>query len=167
MVTKQQLKEIGERRVHDRLGVILFADAAYVQPACTDGVATWQAYDVIDKPELQECNPIDMAKEFRLNQALGNGRAVNDNQSLSLRLLICRKAWASLSLPVPLSPITNVVVSCNAMQDVWLGYSIHHRSAIFESASRFGWIKGGSNYNTIYLQFDFHEGCYHPGKSMA
>ncbi|KXF82022.1 MltA-interacting MipA family protein [Enterovibrio coralii] len=37
----------------------------------------------------------------------------------------------------------------------WLGYSIHHRSAIFEKASQFGRIKGGSNYNTVYLQFDF------------
>ncbi|WP_420791600.1 MipA/OmpV family protein [Enterovibrio qingdaonensis] len=37
----------------------------------------------------------------------------------------------------------------------WLGYSLHHRSAIFEKASQFGRIKGGSNYNTIYLQFDF------------
>ncbi|QOL25074.1 MipA/OmpV family protein [Thalassotalea sp. LPB0316] len=41
------------------------------------------------------------------------------------------------------------------MRNVWLGYSIHHRSAIFESASQFGRIKGGSNYNTVYLQFDF------------
>ena len=37
---------------------------------------------------------------------------------------------------------------------LWLGYSIHHRSSIFESASQFGRIKGGSNYNTIYLQYD-------------
>ncbi|WP_428454362.1 MipA/OmpV family protein [Photobacterium kasasachensis] len=40
------------------------------------------------------------------------------------------------------------------LDGVWLGYSLHHRSAIFESASQFGRIKGGSNYNTIYLQFD-------------
>lgn len=38
---------------------------------------------------------------------------------------------------------------------VWLGYSLHHRSAIFEKASQYGRIKGGSNYNTLYLQFDF------------
>jgi len=41
------------------------------------------------------------------------------------------------------------------LEHVWLGYSLHHRSAIFESASQFGRIKGGSNYNTVYLQFDF------------
>jgi len=38
---------------------------------------------------------------------------------------------------------------------LWLGYSIHHRSAIFETASHFGRIKGGSNYNTVYLQWHF------------
>ncbi|MEA3373775.1 MAG: MipA/OmpV family protein [Campylobacterota bacterium] len=37
----------------------------------------------------------------------------------------------------------------------WLGYSIHHRSAIFETASHFGRIKGGSNYNSVYLQWHF------------
>lgn len=40
-------------------------------------------------------------------------------------------------------------------KNVWFGYSLHHRSAIFENASQFGRIKGGSNYNTVYLQFDF------------
>ncbi|PSW14839.1 MltA-interacting MipA family protein [Photobacterium sanctipauli] len=42
-----------------------------------------------------------------------------------------------------------------SMDGVWVGYSLHHRSAIFENASQFGRIKGGSNYNTIYVQFDF------------
>ncbi|MDG3086349.1 MipA/OmpV family protein [Vibrio hannami] len=39
--------------------------------------------------------------------------------------------------------------------NMWLGYSLHHRSAIFEQASRFGRIKGGSNYNTIALTYEF------------
>ncbi len=41
------------------------------------------------------------------------------------------------------------------LNDYWLGYSIHHRSGIFESSSQFGRIKGGSNYNTIYIQRHF------------
>ncbi len=40
-----------------------------------------------------------------------------------------------------------------AMEDLWLGYSIHHRSGIFETSSAFGRIKGGSNYTTFYLQY--------------
>ncbi|MGF1720626.1 MipA/OmpV family protein [Vibrio kyushuensis] len=43
----------------------------------------------------------------------------------------------------------------NDLNNMWLGYSIHHRSAIFEKSSQYGRIKGGSNYNTIYVQFDF------------
>lgn len=34
-----------------------------------------------------------------------------------------------------------------AMNDVFLGIGIHHRSSIFESSSAFGRIKDGSNYN--------------------
>ncbi|MDN3613795.1 MAG: MipA/OmpV family protein [Vibrio gallaecicus] len=41
------------------------------------------------------------------------------------------------------------------LDNLWVGYSIHHRSAIFENASQFGRIKGGSNYNTIYVQYEF------------
>jgi len=41
------------------------------------------------------------------------------------------------------------------LNGLWLGYSIHHRSSIFEAASHFGRIKGGSNYNTVYLQWHF------------
>jgi outer membrane protein len=37
----------------------------------------------------------------------------------------------------------------------WIGYSIHHRSAIFETAQQFGRIRGGSNFQTFYLQYDF------------
>ncbi len=39
--------------------------------------------------------------------------------------------------------------------NMWVGYSLHHRSAIFENASQFGRIKGGSNYNTMYFQYEF------------
>jgi outer membrane protein len=39
------------------------------------------------------------------------------------------------------------------MEDLWLGYSIHHRSGIFSTSSAFGRISGGSNYNTVYLQY--------------
>ena len=42
-----------------------------------------------------------------------------------------------------------------AIDDLYFGIGIHHRSSIFESASAFGRIKGGSNYNSIYLQHHF------------
>jgi outer membrane protein len=42
----------------------------------------------------------------------------------------------------------------SALENAWLGFSIHHRSSIFESASQFGRIKGGSNYPSIYIQWD-------------
>lgn len=47
------------------------------------------------------------------------------------------------------------VVNQSDLENVWVGYSLHHRSAIFENASQFGRIKGGSNYNTIYIQYEF------------
>jgi outer membrane protein len=43
--------------------------------------------------------------------------------------------------------------NATAMRDLWFGYSLHHRSSIFETSSAFGRIKGGSNYNTLYLQY--------------
>ncbi|SON48789.1 MipA/OmpV family protein [Vibrio tapetis] len=47
------------------------------------------------------------------------------------------------------------IVGKSDWENMWIGYSLHHRSSIFEKASQFGRIKGGSNYNTVYLQYDF------------
>lgn len=45
------------------------------------------------------------------------------------------------------------IVKTAALKNWWLGYSIHHRSSIYEISSAFGNIKGGSNYQTFYLQY--------------
>jgi outer membrane protein len=37
----------------------------------------------------------------------------------------------------------------------WLGYYIHHRSSIFETAQHFGRISGGSNYHTIFVMWNY------------
>jgi outer membrane protein len=47
------------------------------------------------------------------------------------------------------------IFRADSVQDLWFGYSIHHRSGIFTSSSAFGRIKGGSNYQTVYLQYHF------------
>ena len=39
---------------------------------------------------------------------------------------------------------------------IWLGGAVHHRSSIFESASQFGRISGGSNYPSFYIQYDLY-----------
>ena len=57
--------------------------------------------------------------------------------------------YLDLSLDVSLADIFNSA----AMKQWWLGYSLHHRSGIFQTSSAFGRIKGGSNYNTVYLQY--------------
>lgn len=45
--------------------------------------------------------------------------------------------------------------NAHSLDDLFFGIGIHHRSSIFESSSAFGRIKGGSNYNSIYLQYHF------------
>ena len=40
-----------------------------------------------------------------------------------------------------------------AMNDLFFGVGIHHRSSIFETSSAFGRIKGGSNFNSLYFQY--------------
>jgi len=47
------------------------------------------------------------------------------------------------------------IFQSDSLRKTWLGYSIHHRSGIFEAGSEFGRIKGGSNYTTLYLQQHF------------
>lgn len=59
--------------------------------------------------------------------------------------------FLDFSLDIELGKVFN----SRTLDDIWLGYSIHHRSGVFGSSSMFGDIKGGSNYNTVYLQYHF------------
>lgn len=59
--------------------------------------------------------------------------------------------YLDFSIDVDLADLLNI----KTLENWYLGYSIHHRSAIFESASQFGRISGGSNFNTVYLQYHF------------
>ena len=43
------------------------------------------------------------------------------------------------------------VIPWDPLEDLWLGYYVHHRSAIFKTAQQFGRIKGGSNYPGVTL----------------
>ncbi|MCG6939293.1 MAG: MipA/OmpV family protein [Gammaproteobacteria bacterium] len=45
------------------------------------------------------------------------------------------------------------IFGVDAMNDLFFGIGVHHRSSIFESSSAFGRIKGGSNYESLYLQY--------------
>jgi outer membrane protein len=47
------------------------------------------------------------------------------------------------------------LMGIHAIRDTYFGIGVHHRSSIFETSSAFGRIKGGSNYNAIYLQQHF------------
>lgn len=60
--------------------------------------------------------------------------------------------YLDLSIDVNIGDLLNYP----KLNNIWLGYSLHHRSAIFESSSWYGRIKGGSNYNTLYVQYDFN-----------
>ena len=58
--------------------------------------------------------------------------------------------YLDLSFDVSLSHLLG-----NGWRNVWFGYALHHRSGVFASAHQYGQIKGGSNYNTLYLQVHF------------
>lgn len=47
------------------------------------------------------------------------------------------------------------VFGVKEMNDLYFGIGVHHRSSIFGTSATFGNISGGSNYNSIYLQYHF------------
>lgn len=60
-----------------------------------------------------------------------------------------------LNFYLDLSADINLNFISDSLDDLWLGAAVHHRSSVFEASSLFGRIKGGSNYNTVYLQWHF------------
>ena len=57
--------------------------------------------------------------------------------------------YVDLSLDLNLGDIFKY----KAIEDLWIGYGIHHRSGVGGSSPTFGNISGGSNFNTLYLQW--------------
>jgi len=70
-----------------------------------------------------------------------------------------RKGYRSSKLMNYLDVTADVSVgdtfNYHELKDLYFGVGVHHRSSIFEQNSSFGRIKGGSNYNSVYLQYHF------------
>jgi outer membrane protein len=62
---------------------------------------------------------------------------------------------SNLNFFLDLSVDINLDFMDKSLDNLWVGFGIHHRSSVFEASSLFGRIKGGSNYNSLYLQWDF------------
>ncbi|MGJ8674216.1 MipA/OmpV family protein [Rubritalea sp.] len=57
--------------------------------------------------------------------------------------------YLDLSLDLNMGDVFN----SNALEDLYLGAAIHHRSGIYGSSSAFGDVSGGTNFGTVYLQW--------------
>ncbi len=69
---------------------------------------------------------------------------ITDNQKTSRFL-----NYVDLSLDLNLGD----VFRSETIENLWFGYGIHHRSGIGGNSSTFGNVSGGSNFNTLYLQW--------------
>jgi outer membrane protein len=69
------------------------------------------------------------------------------------------KGFATSQLLNYLNPSVDInlgdITPGDALGGVWLGYEIHHRSAIYENSQQFGRISGGSNIQSFYVQYHF------------
>jgi outer membrane protein len=63
--------------------------------------------------------------------------------------------YLNFSADLNLGDLFGWIGNRDTLERLWLGYDIHHRSAIFELAQQFGRIKGGSKVQMVYLQYDF------------
>jgi len=117
-----------------------------VQPDCQEVVANIKLYYTIPWPI-----------RWRLGAAEGvsyvNRIPYVENDQLTKKGYKPSKIlnYLDLSLDFNIGDITGG----DTMKHWWLGYSIHHRSAIFETAQHYGRIKGGSNFQTVYLQWHY------------
>ncbi|MCG9728678.1 MipA/OmpV family protein [Shewanella sp. Isolate13] len=99
----------------------------------------------------------ELGPRFRLGVAEGLSYVSNVTHIESSELEIKEYKPSKLLNYLDFSLDVNVgdVFNSAKFDNMWFGYSIHHRSGIFESSSAFGRISGGSNYQTVYLQWHF------------
>ncbi len=113
--------------------------------------ATWEA-DLAFK--FYYTLPID-ALDFRLGA--GEGFSYIDSVTYIEKLDAEPKGYttSNLNFYLDLSADLGLGFIGESFEDLWVGAAVHHRSSVFEQSSLFGRIKGGSNYNTVYLQWHF------------
>ena len=58
-------------------------------------------------------------------------------------------------LDVSLDVSVGDVFGAEELKNLFFGFSIHHRSGIFASSNLYGNVYGGSNVNTLYLEWEF------------
>jgi len=113
--------------------------------------ATWEA-DLAFK--FYYTLPID-AFDFRLGA--GEGFSYIDSVTYIEKLDAEPKGYTTshLNFYLDLSADLGLGFFGESFEDLCVGAAVHHRSSVFEQSSLFGRIKGGSNYNTVYLQWHF------------
>ena len=113
--------------------------------------ATWEA-DLAFK--VYYTLPIELV-DIRLG--IGEGFSYVDSVSYIEKLDAEPQGYTTshLNFYVDLSADLNLGFIGKHFDDIWIGAAVHHRSSVFEQSSLFGRIKGGSNYNTAYLQWHF------------
>jgi len=98
--------------------------------------------------------PIEM---FDLRLGAGEGFSYVDDVTFIEKLDAEPKGYkvSHLNLYLDLSADLGLGFLGENFEDIWIGTAVHHRSSVFEQSSLFGRIKGGSNYNTVYLQWHY------------
>ncbi|NMP17448.1 VWA domain-containing protein [Thalassotalea sp. Y01] len=91
---KQVLNDFAQQRKHDRLGLILFADAAYLQAPFTDDIATWQ--DLLNQSQLGYAG-----YQTAFGDAIGLTIAVFEQQKSKQRVLILLTDGADTGSKMP------------------------------------------------------------------
>ena len=90
---------------------------------------------------------------FGLAEGLSYIETVSDLEQREMDRKGCRSSQLMNYLDVTVDFSLGDTFGVKTMNDLFLGIGIHHRSSIFETSSAFGRIKGGSNFNSLYLQY--------------
>lgn len=125
----------------------------YIQHWSSDTQGSFSEYVVAIKAYYT----LDWGVRARLGFAEGVSYSSEINHSERKRLAEKEYQPSKLMNYLDFSVDVNVgdLFSNSSLDQLWLGYSLHHRSGIFTSTSAFGRIKGGSDYNSLYLQWHF------------
>ncbi|MDB2384780.1 MipA/OmpV family protein, partial [Endozoicomonas sp.] len=125
---------------------LIWHHSSNTQPFIAEGVLSIKAYYTLHWPVTWRIGVAEglsyVSRSTYLEKSELDRKERNENRLMN---------YLDISFDINLGDL----IKSRSLNSVWLGYGMHHRSAVFEKSSQFGRIKGGSNYNTVYLQFDF------------
>lgn len=99
--------------------------------------------------------PLPVRIRLGLGEGLSYSTQISDIEQREMNELKIEPSKLLNYLDYSLDISLHDIIRMDFSQNLWIGWYLHHRSGIYTTSVLFNRVRGGSNYNTFYIQYEF------------